>query len=342
MTIAAAYSAANPQPSVYIFGDSISDTGRLKKITLGIVPPEPYWNGRFSSGPVWTEYFSLLQGTQLRNYAVGAAVTATSKLKLFGFLPLTIPSTKDQINQYIIDNPNTPPGFFDIAVLEIGGNDIMTVLPDVVENKVNIEEFAESLSNAVISQCQLLKTAGFKTIFVTNAPPMQYVPLMAMENRASIAGAISKSYNAKLASKLPSWGSQRNIRVGLLDFDTFVTNALSSDVSRTLGIMDTSSSCIGGNSLNLFTSRNHAEALIRFLVDIKGTLLCSNPSTNFFWDPIHPGERVHRLFGFYASEFANSLRASNYSSLFLPTQANLKALISAHQLGQMAPKPARI
>ncbi|KAJ2667887.1 hypothetical protein GGH99_006550, partial [Coemansia sp. RSA 1285] len=59
--------------SLYIFGDSLSDTGRLHTMTFGLVPPEPYWEGRFSNGPLWIEYLALLQGLQLEDYAVGAS-----------------------------------------------------------------------------------------------------------------------------------------------------------------------------------------------------------------------------------------------------------------------------
>ncbi|KAJ2722539.1 hypothetical protein GGI07_003246 [Coemansia sp. Benny D115] len=309
-----------------------------------MVPPKPYWNGRFSSGPIWAEYFALLQGAKLQSYAVGAAVTSNSNLKLFGFLPMSIPSTKDQISQFVSNNPNykTKSVNGDLAVLEIGGNDIMTVLPDVVSGKTSTADFAEILSNTVVSQVQTLKDAGFKTILVSNSPSMQYVPLMRYEDRVQQVGSISQAYNTKLSSKLSSWGQQSNVLLGMLDFDQFMTTSLSKSVTSAIGVTDTTNSCVGGNALSLFTSHNHCEALIRFAMDIKGTLLCSNPSKNYFWDPIHPGERVHRLFGYYANEFFNSLKAGNSSGLYKPSASNLLKLVSKYGLNSDAPKPVRI
>ncbi len=47
--------------SLYIFGDSLSDTGNLFAITGGLAPPSPpYFAGRFSNGPVWVEVFEPL------------------------------------------------------------------------------------------------------------------------------------------------------------------------------------------------------------------------------------------------------------------------------------------
>jgi len=41
---------------IYVFGDSLSDTGNAFSRTGS--PPPPYFNGRFSNGPVWVEYLA--------------------------------------------------------------------------------------------------------------------------------------------------------------------------------------------------------------------------------------------------------------------------------------------
>ena len=44
---------------ITIFGDSLSDNGNAFKATGGAIPASPpYFNGRFSNGPVWVEGFS--------------------------------------------------------------------------------------------------------------------------------------------------------------------------------------------------------------------------------------------------------------------------------------------
>ena len=41
--------------SIYFFGDSLSDVGNLNAVTLGILPGDAYYDGRFSNGPVYSE-----------------------------------------------------------------------------------------------------------------------------------------------------------------------------------------------------------------------------------------------------------------------------------------------
>jgi phospholipase/lecithinase/hemolysin len=58
-----------------IFGDSLTDTGRLKQ-RLKIFPLKPYWIGRFSNGPVWPEYLAMATGMGVQNLAYGGASAA--------------------------------------------------------------------------------------------------------------------------------------------------------------------------------------------------------------------------------------------------------------------------
>jgi phospholipase/lecithinase/hemolysin len=60
---------------VVIFGDSLTDTGRLKQ-RLKIFPMKPYWIGRFSNGPAWPEYLAMVTGMGVQNHAYGGASAA--------------------------------------------------------------------------------------------------------------------------------------------------------------------------------------------------------------------------------------------------------------------------
>lgn len=63
---------------VIAFGDSLSDTGNLYKLSLpflGGYPGEPYYQGRFSNGAVAVEAMAADLGVPVTSYAVGGAQT---------------------------------------------------------------------------------------------------------------------------------------------------------------------------------------------------------------------------------------------------------------------------
>lgn len=60
---------------VVIFGDSLTDTGRLKK-RLKVFPANPYWLGRFTNGPAWPEYVAMATGLGVQNHSYGGASAA--------------------------------------------------------------------------------------------------------------------------------------------------------------------------------------------------------------------------------------------------------------------------
>ncbi|KAJ2038974.1 hypothetical protein GGI08_008253, partial [Coemansia sp. S2] len=101
----AAASVQAAKPTLYVFGDSLSDVGTLKQLTLGLVPPNSYWQGRFSSGPVWNEYLAKLLDYNLYNKAIGGSTSDNKHSTLIDVLNINIPSTQDQINFFKFTNP---------------------------------------------------------------------------------------------------------------------------------------------------------------------------------------------------------------------------------------------
>jgi thermolabile hemolysin len=51
----------------------LDDGNGVYKLSDGTFPPPPYFEGRFSNGPVWVEYLSKKLGLASVNYAAGGA-----------------------------------------------------------------------------------------------------------------------------------------------------------------------------------------------------------------------------------------------------------------------------
>jgi len=66
--------SASSFSSVIVYGDSLSDNGNLYSF-IGYPPSPPYYNGRFSNGPVAAEQLAALLGDPLYDFAVGGATS---------------------------------------------------------------------------------------------------------------------------------------------------------------------------------------------------------------------------------------------------------------------------
>ncbi|KAJ2778924.1 hypothetical protein H4R18_004316 [Coemansia javaensis] len=335
-------------PTLYVFGDSLSDIGTLRELTLGLVPPPPYWRGRFSSGPVWNEYLAPLLSYGLYNKAVGGATSDNanaSVLKLVPFMPIDLPSAQNQISYFRAIKPfysSSPTRNDDIAVLEIGANDFFAEMFKLAAGQLTPGSFVETLSTTVIKQLEQLRTIGFKNFIIADLAAIQHTPMAKLLKIEAVSAATVTQYNQVLAAKVAAWaGSAKGLGFyGIAPLGKFVeVTALSANVSQALGLADVSTSCVGGNALNLIQAQNKLVALMNFVVNADSNLMCTNPSTNYFFDVVHPAERVQRLFGYYAKHLVDALRQG---ATFDMTEANMLALIKQHSLNTPAPKPAKV
>src|SRR5579871_5109851 len=64
--------AATPKYSaLYVFGDSYCDVGNLFTVTGGAEPAAPYYNGRFSNGPLWGDHVAGFLGVPMKPSVLG-------------------------------------------------------------------------------------------------------------------------------------------------------------------------------------------------------------------------------------------------------------------------------
>ena len=121
---------ARKYEQIVIFGDSLSDTGNLSKALGGVFPPFPYFQGRFSNGPIWVDQFAPklgLNSTQVLNFAVVGATTGrlnVGSLLAGSTLPIKLPGLLDEVDAFTALNPNgaNPKSLY---VVFAGGNDFL-------------------------------------------------------------------------------------------------------------------------------------------------------------------------------------------------------------------------
>lgn len=249
-----------------IFGDSLSDTGNVYTSSFNTIPlSPPYFDGRFSNGPVWVEQLannlglsatpSLLGGT---NQAWGGARTGAAG---------SVPALSAQAATYIGGSGGSvDPGA--LYVVFGGGNDVRdaTMLSDIEQSVSNIADIITNLANA-----------GAVDFLVPNLPDIGKTPEAIAGGPAAMAGAtaLSMGFNSGLASVLPGLEAALAINIVPLDVFAFLNGII--DDPGSLGITNTDSACVSGITV------------------------CDDPSQYIFWDNIHPTAVVHAALGDFAS-----------------------------------------
>jgi phospholipase/lecithinase/hemolysin len=200
-TCLAATAAGAPFTSLYFFGDSLTDTGNvlegtsvLNRYTFGLVPQHPaapYFDGRFSNGPVWAEYTAARLGHPNdaspagmslgwlgqvggpgNNYAVGGA--RTDQGGALGLLDIVIPTgIATQVDYYLSRSGGTAdPGA--LYFLFGGGNDLRDAarIADPTQRMLAAQQAGANLAYSVRD----LYYAGARQFVLINSPDVGLIP----------------------------------------------------------------------------------------------------------------------------------------------------------------------
>jgi outer membrane lipase/esterase len=269
--------AAHAYDSIVVFGDSYNDVGNIYTATGGLYPPAPYYQGRFSNGPIWLDHLASDWGLPLKPSLQGGTDFATGGAQLLQATNdqgLTIPSIEDQVAAYLIAtkgkaDPNA------LYVIEGGGNDILdTTSPSA--------ELGPQIAAALIGIVQTLEAAGAKSFLVPQMINVGLLPaarLTGGQPFVDFAKNTSTTVNAILAKKLPLEAQNPGVKVFSVPvFQTFnsVKNA-----STHFGFFYVTHPCVVVENLKVVSE-------------------CRYPYNTLWWDAEHPSEFGHAFFALLA------------------------------------------
>ncbi|WP_144053837.1 SGNH/GDSL hydrolase family protein [Baaleninema simplex] len=242
--------------SLLVFGDSLSDVGNVFLSTEGVDPPSPpYFNGRFSNGPLVVE--KIADGLELEasipflaggtNFAFGGARTG------FGLSDLGTPNVGEQIQFYL---NGQSPDETDLVYLYAGGNDFLQ----------NPLASPESVVEALAEHVTTLAEAGAETFLVPNSADVSVAPfvqtvLSDFQDRIRIS---IEQFNRLLDTRLDELEVSLDIEIFELEINDIFDDIL--DDPDSFGFVNTSDP-----ALNTVT----------------GTVV-ENPDAYVFWDNVHP------------------------------------------------------
>lgn len=254
---------------MYVFGDSLSDNGNLyatSQAVLGTgIPTVPYYDGRFSNGPVAAENIAGALGVSgnFHDFAYGGATSG--------------------VGNYADGGSVSTPGLFGLPGLagEIGGytssvvsadaNALYMVWAGPNDYVAGSTDYTLAASNVALA-VQSLYDAGARHFLVPNMPDLSKAP----DYFGNLdAQAFAVGFNGLLAADLAGLNTAG---AHVTQFDTF---ALFNEVlanPAAFGFANVTDPCYSGS----------------YLVANSGTV-CSDPSQYLFWDGFHPTEAGHQI-----------------------------------------------
>ncbi len=260
--------------SQYSFGDSLSDSGNLFALTRQ--PPAPYFNGRFSSGPVWVEQL----GQQI---APAATVSAARGNLNFAYGGATaapggqVPSLGLQVAAYRLQG--LPARSTDLFTVMAGANDLLGALtsPAAATNPASLDVSGVAAAQAVITNVQALVGLGAKNIVVGGLPNIGMTPRALAQGGPAGPGAtfgqrVSAAFNNELQSRLQAIAAAApDVNLLYLDLQGVLEQTIAN--ASALGFTNTTTPFI-----NVLAQNSAA-----------------NPDNYVFFDDIHPTGRTHAL-----------------------------------------------
>lgn len=259
---------AQPGYNLFIFGDSLSDTGNLFRRTLGLAPPSPpYFDGRLSNGPLAVETLALQLGINLSlesNFAVAGARTGRTNAN--DNLVLQFGGVLDQIDEFKTEAESLGADAEDLYVVWAGANDF---LGGSAPDPAAVNTAVTNIVTAVTSLVEL----GAKNIVVAKTPNLGRVPLSLQAGQLESLTAVSTTFNAALEANLAPLEQPNGTNIILTDLFA-ITEAVAQNPAA-FGFSNTTTPYLDGLS--------PADP-------------AADPNQFFFWDQVHPTARVHNLF----------------------------------------------
>ena len=284
LLLTASAAMANPNRLI-VFGDSYSDNGNVFKLTHDQYPNATrYYQGRFSNGATWVEYYASLLGInpndpkKFIDFAYGQArVLRPDSITVYGTpdIRYPIPDFADEITAYQAHYATVTKQ--DLVVVFVSANDFFDLPPTA-----HIVRFVMNIADVETAQIQRLTALGAKHILVLNSADLTLMPIAPLfaskvvhsKNtiavHAYLVGAklLVRLYNARLAYDLRH-------EPGVVIYNTFKFDH------------------------QMFNQHHYTSAMC--YQNLQGDYqhiagpVCSNPSQFFYYDRVHTTATVNAL-----------------------------------------------
>jgi phospholipase/lecithinase/hemolysin len=297
--------------NLVVFGDSLSDVGNLSNATGGALPPSQlYFNGRFSSGPLWVDTLAEYLGAPPVkpstaggfNYAWAGATITTPATYLSPYSAYGTQDVDHQVNGYLSGHTPQPT---DVFALWGGANDFFfsseesgtAINPSGTPNTpVNPTVPADALA----ADIKTLINSGGKRFVVANVPPLGLTPWF--QDKHLDAGTIaainswSAGFNAELSYDLAGLQAPG---ITIVQVDIYHLLEESAQPNNPFGFTNWTNAAGPYDSTSGILDAPYSSGYL------------SNPNGYLFFDSVHPTTKTHQIIGLQAAAQLSSALGVN-------------------------------
>jgi phospholipase/lecithinase/hemolysin len=293
----AALAGVSSLSKLFVFGDSLSDSGNAGVLTGGFFTPSPpYAGNRASNGPVaveqlWqlfnpgdTNFKPSLQGGT--NYAILGATSGKENNLQYNSLVSSAFTNKGnalQLQSFLAAAPSFDPQT-SLFVVWVFPNDVLYFRSSGFGNSAGTYDGTDGTAIAaqdiddlavsnVIGTVNTLAGQGARHFLVVNSPDLGQIPAFRSGAEASNMTLLSQNFNSLLDTEIATLSSTNPLLdIELFQLDDAMNDLISSPASH--GISNVSNAC---------------------LTSVIPAAVCSDPSQYLFWDTFHPTTVGHGL-----------------------------------------------
>lgn len=301
---------------IIVFGDSLSDNGNLYSIAtkahatipgVPVIPKNPpYYEGRFTNGPVWVESLAKNLNVPLSDYAYGGSWSES-----FPDSGLFVPfSLSMQVDFYLVYSATDLHKDQHLYVIWSGSNDYLAGRDDADYATTN------TVSN-IQNQIEWLVYYGAKYFLVLGVPDLGVIPASVDMGQTFAAGEtkLSEMHNDKLAKMVEKESSDHpDTIIAFGDVNKYFREIIKNPESYHL--KNVKDACFGGTYTYALRAgmikANEVQAAKLAHIDIAnnpdlrtvyiasrlaedGEKACANPDEYVFWDHVHPSRVIHQV-----------------------------------------------
>ncbi|CAG8502797.1 7773_t:CDS:2 [Funneliformis mosseae] len=255
-----------------VFGDSISASN-------GLIPSGRYFDGRFSDGLIWCDWFTLSINATMENFAFGGAgvdsdLIAPSQIISFNFT-MIIPGIKQQVDSFLASANKNNDYTNSLFSLWPAGNDYLSL-----DFNLNPAIVVNSLSTSIQ---RLITTVGARYFLIMNMADARKSPRFSSKSNEfkELINTTILRHNELLSTMVTNLSKEHDIQIYFINSYEIFDRDMTIEGQRSLGITNIVDSC---ETMPFFSTQK-----------------CDG----YFWfDDVHPTRVVHKAL---ADEIANQL-----------------------------------